>query len=336
MIELDGSYGEGGGQILRSALTLSLLTGKPFRIDRIRAGRKKPGLRHQHRAAVKAAQRVGNARIEGNTLGSTSLVFEPQGLTPGVMRFTVGTAGSTTLILQTILLPLLKADGASSLVIEGGTHNPFAPPWDFLARTFLPLLKRMGADVEAKILAPGFHPAGGGVLSVEIRPCELFLPMDLVSRGEHRETRVRAVVSRLPLSIAERELHVLRKTLRLDPRAPLQAEEFPSKGPGNVVFVEVESEHVTEVFTGFGEKGVKAETVAEQAGRRARDYLDGTAPVGEYLADQLMLPLPAPASASPSQVPNPLQQSVAPQAVALIRRSDLLHTRWPERQADRW
>src|SRR5262245_2007058 len=160
-ITIDGSAGEGGGQILRTALALSLVTARPFRIERIRAGRPKPGLLRQHLTAVQAAAKVGAARISGAEVGSLELTFEPTGLRGGAYDFAVGTAGSATLVLQTLLPALLRAREPSQLTIEGGTHNPYAPPFDFLARTFLPVLRRMGAAIEARLEAPGFYPAGG-------------------------------------------------------------------------------------------------------------------------------------------------------------------------------
>ena len=161
MLTIDGSAGEGGGQILRTSLALSLVTGKPFRIEKIRAGREKPGLLRQHLTAVNAAAAVGRAEVQGAALGSRELVFHPSAPAPGAYSFAVGTAGSTTLVLQTILPALLTAPGPSTVTLEGGTHNPFAPPHDFLARAFLPLLSRMGAEVAATLERPGFYPAGG-------------------------------------------------------------------------------------------------------------------------------------------------------------------------------
>src|SRR5262245_60443308 len=167
---IDGSQGEGGGQILRTALALSLVTGAPFRVEKIRAGRQKPGLLRQHLTAVTAAVEIGGAAVEGATLGSRELSFRPGSVRPGAYRFAVGTAGSAALVLQTVLPALLTATGPSTVVVEGGTHNPHAPPFDFLALAFLPLLARMGARAQATLDRPGFYPAGGGQLTVEITP----------------------------------------------------------------------------------------------------------------------------------------------------------------------
>jgi RNA 3'-terminal phosphate cyclase (ATP) len=290
MIILDGSQGEGGGQILRSALSLSLLTGAPFRIDNIRAGRSRPGLMRQHLTAVEAAALIGGAEVSGAEIGARSLFFRPGKVRGSDHRFSVGTAGSTTLVLQTVLPALLTAAEPSSLVLEGGTHNPASPPFDFLARSFLPLVKRMGPLVEATLERPGFYPAGGGRLRVRVTPSARLQPLELEERGAISARRVRAVVSNLPRSIAERELVHLRERLAWDARA-FSIESVDSAGPGNVVLIELECEHLTEVFVGFGEKGVRAEAVADRAADEVAAYLATDAPVGPHLADQLILPL---------------------------------------------
>ena len=175
MLTINGSQGEGGGQILRTALAMSLVTGKPFRIVRIRAGRKKPGLLRQHLTAVQAAAQIGQATVEGAAIGSQELTFTPGEIRPGEYRFAVGTAGSATLVLQAVLPALLTAPGLSVLTLEGGTHNPFAPPFDFLHRSYLPLVNRMGPTVEARLERPGFYPAGGGKFVVTVEPAAVCL-----------------------------------------------------------------------------------------------------------------------------------------------------------------
>ena len=291
MLEIDGSFGEGGGQVLRSALTLSMVTGKPIKVVNVRAGRRKPGLMRQHLTAVQAAAQISSAHVEGDHVGSTSLEFEPQETTAGDYHFAVGTAGSATLVLQTVLPALLTAPSASTLVLEGGTHNPMAPPYPFLADTFLPLINRMGPEVEVTLERPGFYPAGGGRLRVEIRPCEHLQGFELLERGEVRVRKATAVVARLPRHIGERELRVVRKKMGWAD-SELHLEEIEdSHGPGNAVVLQVGSENLTEPFIGFGELRVRAEAVAQRAIRDLRRYLKSEAPVGEYLADQLLLPL---------------------------------------------
>jgi len=291
MITVDGSQGEGGGQILRTSLALALLTGQPFRIERIRARRPRPGLMRQHLTAVQAAAEVGRAELHGAEIGSLELTFAPGAVRPGDYRFAVGSAGSTTLVLQTVLPPLLCSPGPSTLHLEGGTHNPYAPPFESLQRTFLPLLARMGPQVSATLVRPGFYPAGGGLIDVHIEPSPRLAPLELLERGTVRRIRATAVVSRLPRSIAERELHRIGERLRLEPANLHAVEVQDALGPGNVVWIEIEAEKVTEVFTGFGERGVRTEAVADAVAHRAQRYLDADVPVGPHLADQLLLPL---------------------------------------------
>jgi len=289
MQTIDGSFGEGGGQILRSSLALSMVTGKPFRITRIRAGRKKPGLRQQHLTCVKAAVQVSAAKAQGAHLGSMDLSFEPTAISPGQYDFSIGTAGSTTLVLQTILPALLCASGPSELTFEGGTHNPFAPPYDFLERVFLPIVNCMGPKLSATLERPGFYPAGGGKFSVTIHPAPRLTGIDLLQRGKILDRRVRAIVSRLPRHIAERELRTIQNQIHW-PQDCFSIHEVPQpQGSGNVVMIEIHSEHITELFTGFGQKGVPAEEVAQNALQAYQRYEQSGVPVGEYLADQIML-----------------------------------------------
>ncbi|HEV7767019.1 MAG TPA: RNA 3'-terminal phosphate cyclase [Thermoanaerobaculia bacterium] len=291
MIEVDGSFGEGGGQILRTSLALSLITGEPFRITRIRAGRKQPGMMRQHLTCVLAAARVGDAYCEGATIGSQELTFRPQSLRGGHYAFAIGTAGSTTLVLQTILVPLLLAPERSTIELEGGTHNMAAPSFDFLTRSFLPLLARMGATVDAKLERPGFYPAGGGRIVVTIEPAAQLARLELLDRGAIVSRSARAVVANLPYDIATREIAVVVEKTGWREHE-LQAHTMTgSIGPGNVLTIEVPHEHVTEVVTGFGKRGVRAEEVASRAVDEMQRYLDATGAVGEHLADQLLLPL---------------------------------------------
>jgi RNA 3'-terminal phosphate cyclase (ATP) len=291
MILVDGSQGEGGGQVLRTSLALALVTGKPFRIVNIRAARKPPGLLRQHLTAVRAAAEVAGAKVTGGALGSRELAFEPGPVRPGRYEFAVGTAGSATLVLETILPALATAAGPSELVLKGGTHNPWAPPLDFLQKAFLPLLARMGPEVTAELVRPGFYPAGGGEFRVSIQPAAALAPLVLLARGEVMSRRARALVAGLPAHIAERELKVVQRKLGWPPEALAFEPIEGTYGPGNVLMLEIQCEHVTEVFTGFGQLNVRAETVAARAVDEAQRWLAAGVPVGEHLADQLLLPL---------------------------------------------
>lgn len=290
MLQIDGSQGEGGGQILRSSLSLAICTQQPFRITNIRAHRDPPGLKRQHLTAVKAAAEICNADVAGAHIGSRELTFRPGKLVCKDYSFAIGTAGSTTLVLQTILPPLLIADAPSSVRISGGTHNRGSPPFDFLGRAFLPLLRRMGANVDLELERYGFYPRGGGELEAHIQPAALH-SIHLHERGVLLRGFAEAYVAALPMDIAERELATIARELHWS-HEQLFVRALPNDmGPGNAVAITLEHEHITEVFTGFGERGLRAETLAHDAAADARLYLNASAPIGEHLADQLLLPL---------------------------------------------
>jgi RNA 3'-terminal phosphate cyclase (ATP) len=289
MLTIDGAQGEGGGQVLRTSLALSLVTGEPFRMVNVRARRSRPGLMRQHLTALQAAATVSQAEVSGDVVGSTEITFRPGKSRGGDYAFSVGTAGSATLVLQTVLPALMLASEPSNLVLEGGTHNPQSPPFDFLARAFLPLIRRMGPRVEVALERPGFYPAGGGRFRVSIDPERPLRRIDLLERGEIRSRFARAVVASLPKAIADRELRVISERLGWQ-REELRSESMSNAhGPGNVVMVEIESANINEVFTSFGERGVPAEAVAEKVARETAEYVESGAPVGTHLADQLLL-----------------------------------------------
>ena len=235
MITIDGSEGEGGGQVLRNACALSLVTGQPFRITNIRGRREKPGLMRQHLTAIEAACTLGGAECEGLALHSTELVFRPGRVSAGDYRFAVGTAGSTGLVLQTVLMPLLFADGPSHLVLEGGTHNMMAPPFDFIERVFLPVLNRMGPTVEARLIRHGFFPKGGGRIEVDIVPAPL-RAIECLERGALQEVSATALFAGLPFDIAEREVKTARALLPDWAEEAFQVRRLPEEvGPGNAL-----------------------------------------------------------------------------------------------------
>lgn len=291
-IEIDGSEGEGGGQIFRSSLALSMVTGKAVRVRNIRAGRRKPGLLRQHLTALVAARDICRAEVQGAALGSSEVRFEPGPVTPGRYTYAVGTAGSTTLVLQALLPALLVAKGPSELVLEGGTHNPSAPPFDFLAKSLLPALERMGPRVSATLERAGFYPAGGGKIVVQVEPCPILKRIDLAEvGGEPGRRRARVLVANLPGHIGKRELRQLERRTGW-PSEDLHLEELSGvAGPGNVVLLEIGSEAATEVISSFGVVGVRAEAVVGRAVQAMQRFLKARVPVGEYLADQLLVPM---------------------------------------------
>jgi RNA 3'-terminal phosphate cyclase (ATP) len=288
---IDGSHGEGGGQVLRTSLALSAITGRPFRMVNVRANRKPPGLKPQHLMAVRAAAQICAAGLEGDEVGSETLRFAPEAVRPGEYRFDIGTAGSTMLVLQTVLMPLLLADGDSSLTITGGTYNTHAPPFDFVRDTFLPVLRTMGAAVQIEQIRPGFYPRGGGEVRCEIAGRAKLQPLSLMQRGKIQSIDARAIVAGLDPQIGRREINSIRAAIR-HPISSETVEESPRpSGPGNAVLLTIRTEGLTETFSAIGERGRRAEDVATQAAAEANEYLDADVPVGPHLADQLLLPM---------------------------------------------
>jgi RNA 3'-terminal phosphate cyclase (ATP) len=291
LLTIDGALGEGGGQVLRTSLGLALALGRPVRVTNVRAGRAKPGLLRQHLAAVRAACAVSGGECAGAELGSREVRFEPGKVRAGSYTFSIGSAGSTTLVLETILPALMLADGPSTLVLEGGTHNPLAPPFGFLARSFAPVLAQCGPRLELALECPGFHPAGGGRLTARIEPVSDPQALTLLERGSPIARRCEIGLAHLSPEIAEREWAVVQKGLALADADRVSSDWSASAGPGNFVALELEFAHVTEVVTAFGERRLSAERVARSAVDAAQRYLAAEAPVGEHLADQLMVPL---------------------------------------------
>ena len=306
MIVIDGSHGEGGGQVLRTALTLAVLTGQPMRIEHIRAGRRKPGLRPQHLTAVRAAGAVCGAHLEGDELDSQTLIFTPGGSSrPGEYLFDVaaaaqgGSAGSVGLVLQTVLLPLALAGGESRLTLRGGTHVPWAPSVSYLEHVFLPVLARMGVRTEVELARWGFYPAGGGEVRVRVagRRSPL-LPVTLTEQGELLWVWGMAVVMNLPAHIPQRMADRARNVLaKAGLRAQVEPRRLRGTGPGAGVFLFAEyasapdDEIVTAGFTAYGRRGLPAERVAEAACKDLLAHHRAGAPADPHLADQLVLPM---------------------------------------------
>jgi RNA 3'-terminal phosphate cyclase (ATP) len=290
MVEIDGSQGEGGGQMVRNSCALSIATGLPFRITQIRARRSRPGLMRQHVTAVEAACVISGAECSGLGVGSSDLTFRPGKVTPGEYHFAVGTAGSTGLVLQTVLMALAMADKPSRLVLEGGTHNMLAPPFDFIERCFLPVINRMGPQVSARLVKHGFYPRGGGRIEVDITPAPL-QPIGCLDRGERIAVAAQALFAALPFDIAQRMLDRSRKGLPDWPEDAFAARQLPEdQGPGVILMLEARHAHATEIVSGFGQLGVPAERLAKSCAARMNGYLESSAFAGPYLADQLILP----------------------------------------------
>ncbi|MES2921063.1 MAG: RNA 3'-terminal phosphate cyclase [Verrucomicrobiota bacterium] len=286
-IQLDGTTG--GGQMLRTALSLAMTTGQPFRMTNIRGKRPKPGLMRQHLTCVKAACEISGGTADGAEIGSTELVFRAGKLKGGVYQFAIGTAGSTGLLFQTLLPALLHADGLSTLRLEGGTHNPMAPPFEFLDRVFLPALRRMGAEVSISLVQTGFAPVGGGIIECEIKPCAKLTTIDLHDRGELKSMNLRVPTRNLPIAIAGRMLDSALVQLPCDD-ATVEIRE-PGPGRGVCCLYEAIFKNCEELTSSFGETNVTAERVGRRAAKCLQDFIGSGTPVGRHLADQLLLPM---------------------------------------------
>jgi RNA 3'-terminal phosphate cyclase (ATP) len=290
-IELDGSYGEGGGQILRTALAFSAILRRPFTIHHIRLRRKNPGLQAQHLEAVEALSRMTEAQTEGVKFGSQKITFIPQEILPGDYQFEVRTAGSVTLLLQALFLPLCLGNGKSRLTLVGGTHVPWSPSFHFLSEVFLPTLQRMGVSANAVIEKWGFYPKGGGRIQLEIHPAHELKPICLLERGLLKKIRGISASSNLPRHVAERQkeqaLRRIRMEMRIDAEIAL-LQEVPSKGPGSFLFLLAEYEKVLAGFSSLGARGKPAERVADEAVDSLKDYTDSDGCIDPQLADQII------------------------------------------------
>ncbi len=300
MIKIDGSWGEGGGQILRTSLSLATITGQPVRIERIRANRPKPGLAAQHLTSVQAAATLCQAQISGDTLGSTLLEFMPtRQPQAGQYTFDVtearegGSAGAVTLILQTILIPLALANGSSKVILKGGTHVAWSPPVTYIEEVYLPTLRQLGVRAEVQLNAWGWYPQGGGEVELRVTGNQQSLSgLQLLERGALRQVRGLAVVTELPSHIPQRMANRAENLLR---QAHLPAQIQPVRGrglaPGAGIFLTAEYEHSRAGFSALGRRGIPAERVAETAVRELLDFHAQAVPVDSFLGDQLLLPL---------------------------------------------
>ena len=294
MIEIDGSMGEGGGQVLRSALSLSLLTGKAIRLRNIRANREKPGLRPQHLLAVQAAGQISKARIEGDRVGSQRITFASGPVIPGEYHFDIGTAGATALVLQTLLLPLAMGQGPSRLSITGGTHVPWSPCFHYLDWHWRKLLRQMSILFALEMPMAGFYPPGGGELIAVIPGNAKPTAIQLTSRGSLRRIRGMSAVANLPMSIAERQQAQAMKRLALlvpKTEVDIQLESLPAHSKGTLLLLLAEFEQSQACFFALGAIHKRAEQVANEAIGHLARFLNSDGAIDPWLTDQLLLPL---------------------------------------------
>ena len=293
MIEIDGGHGEGGGQILRTALSLSCLFRKPFRMFDVRRGRPRPGLMPQHLAAVGAAGRISGAKVSGDTLGYTGLVFSPGEPRCGEIILDIGTAGSTVLVLQTIVPALLFASGESDVVLSGGTHVPFSPSYHYAAGVFAPALRRLGLDVRLSIDSYGFYPRGGGTIRARLVPAREIAPLRAVEPGTLLAVTGESGAGNLPLAIAERQKEAA--LAKIGPaiggagvRAEVRAVSVPTPGQGTFIFLMAESEGAAAGFCALGARGKRAEAVGAEAAGALLEHVATGAALDPRLADQVV------------------------------------------------
>jgi len=298
MLVIDGSQGEGGGQVLRSSLALSVLTGTPIRLENIRAKRAKPGLQPQHNMCVKAAGAISGALFKGASVGSTTLTFEPKEVRSGPYQFTIGTAGATSLVLHTVYLPLaLRGSKASEVVIDGGTHVPMSPCFHFLKTTWAAYLRKLGINVAVEMIRPGFYPRGGGQIRAVIEPCKAVKPLHLMSCPElTTASGFSAVAGGLPEAIAKRQARRLSERLKREGlESHIRIEEWEAANrfasPGTVAAATFLQAPVPPLFFAIGERGKPAEVVADDAADEAIRFREANCPVDPHSADQLVLPL---------------------------------------------
>jgi RNA 3'-terminal phosphate cyclase (ATP) len=322
MIQIDGSAGEGGGQILRTALALSLLTGKAIEIKNIRSRRPKPGLLPQHVKAIEAAAAIGSAHVEGAQLQSSHLLFEPTTIRSGEFHFDVGTAGSTPLVLQTIFLPLSFAQTSSSVTLIGGTHVPWSPCFHYLDLHWLKYMKQIGFDAELKLELAGFYPFGGGRMRADMRPPLKLMPLNLTKRGALKTIRGISAIAGLAQSVAERQRHQALKRLKdLCQDTAIEIIEMPSRFRSTMLLLIANFEESQSCFFGLGALGKRAERVADEAVDELREFLASDGAIDHRLADQLVLPLalvPGVSELRPDKITN-----------HLITNADVIRMFWP-------
>ncbi|HXX44103.1 MAG TPA: RNA 3'-terminal phosphate cyclase [Candidatus Acidoferrales bacterium] len=292
MLSIDGSIGEGGGQVLRTSLALAVITGKAFRMINIRRRRAKPGLMPQHLKAVEAASAVGMARVGGDRFGSQELVFEPTGIRAGQFHFDIGTAGATSLVLQTIVYPLSFGHADANLTLVGGTHVPWSPCFHYLQLHWLRYMEKIGFAIDLKLESAGFYPRGGGRIHATVHPVLKLSALQISDRGSLKRIRGISAVANLSTDVAERQKRqALRKLGELSKLAEFEILSIPALSPGTFLLLLAEFENSQCCFYGLGARGKPAERVADEAVNGFRDFMLTDGCIDHYLADQLVLPL---------------------------------------------
>jgi RNA 3'-terminal phosphate cyclase (ATP) len=292
MLHIDGSIGEGGGQVLRTSLSLSLITQQPFTITKIRSNRKKPGLMPQHVKCVEVSAAIGGAEYSGAKFGSSEVTFIPKGLKPGDYRIDIGTAASTSLLLQTVFLPLSMAKDKSRIVVMGGTHVPWSPNHHYLTQHWLYYMRKIGLNGKLTFVRAGFYPDGEGKVIAEIRPHTELQPLDLAERGQLLRIKGVSAVANLDVEVAKRQrMQIARRLKPFGHQYQIRIENMRSNFKNSMVMLAVEYENGSACFTSLGYIGKRAETVADESINELINFINSQGTIDKYLADQLILPL---------------------------------------------
>jgi len=287
-IEIDGGYGEGGGQIVRTAIAMSCALRQDVSISNIRKGRRQPGLRPQHLAGISLAAEMTDAVMKGLEVESTDLEFRPKTNTGGKYEIDIGTAGSVSLVIQTCLLPALFSNGSTELIIHGGTDVPWSPPIDYLDRVFLPILRKMGVNAELFVEQRGFYPSGGGIIRLEISPSRELRGLELTARGKMKEISGSIVSRNLPEHVCERMKNAAVKSLADFPAPKISIDSGRGPSTGAVISLAAIYEKTILGSNALGEKGVPAERVGEIASEGLKEEMISEATLDIHATDQII------------------------------------------------
>lgn len=288
---IDGSIGEGGGQVLRTSLTLSVLLLKPFEMINIRANRPNPGIQAQHLKAIEASALISNAIVEGATLKSSKIKFYPREIKSGNFKINIGTAGSTSLVLQTLYLPLSFANATSALSIIGGTHVSWSPTFDYIKNCWLYFMNKIGLDIKVEMKRAGFYPHGGGEIKAIINPVNEIKALNLTERGKLLKIQIYSAHTNLTDEVAKRQAKTAEKILKNHGEIETIIDELQSHSKNTTIAITGIFENSVCCYTNLGEKGKRAEAVAEEACEKFLKFISSDSVIDEYMADQILLPL---------------------------------------------
>jgi len=288
-MHIDGSYGEGGGQILRSAVALSVLTKEPIEITNIRANRPNPGIKPQHYTAIKIIRQLCNAETDGLNIGSSRLIFSPGEIKSGEYRFDIGTAGSIVLVFQACLLSLVETKDVITIRLTGGTDVKWSPSWDYFSHVFLPIIQKMGVSVRAKLIRRGYYPKGGGEAILTVQPCEAIRPLLLDVQQDFSEVNGIVHLANIPEHVGKRMKHAAIKTLvQKNLKVSLQVEKTTSFSAGTGITLWAQTDDAVLGKTGLGERGVPAEKVGESVATALIQEIVSGATIDIHAFDQII------------------------------------------------